>query len=357
MNGVLANNLKQNQKGVSLKVTAIYLFVEIAQKPLKAYYEIMRLKREKNTVADSIDLECLIDETRECFDQIFLKNNVKNNNLTLLKVIEFEDSIQSLEQQIRNTLEMNINFFELFMLNTVKVLQILSESAKIFNCKTNISRVLEHLIMEYPDNPRVQMIIFVFYQFLEVYRSREKEFKIFNQEKMIKKRIFDKTDEDIFKPEYGVIYIDLIEERGKIQKVTKNLCKAFGYNIEDMISFNINQFMPRLYGKHHAKFLANFIDNGAIKILKEKRRFLFGKNKSKFIFPVLARLKTEHLFDREFGASGLIKGVETNSGYIIVGTNGKIEEISQNIYEKIFSSTLKNEVDKIRRFCIYKFIP
>ena len=124
-----------------------------------------------------------------------------------------------------------------------------------------------------------------------------------------------------------------------------------------MISFNINQFMPRLYGKHHAKFLANFIDNGAIKILKEKRRFLFGKNKSKFIFPVLARLKTQHLFNREFGASGLIKGVQTNSGYIIVGVNGKIEEISQNVYERIFSSVLKTEVDKIRRFCIYKFIP
>jgi len=26
-----------------------------------------------------------------------------------------------------------------------------------------------------------------------------------------------------------------------------------------MVSFNINQFMPQLFGKHHYKFLANFI--------------------------------------------------------------------------------------------------
>ena len=211
------------------------------------------------------------------------------------------------------------------MMNSLKVSQVISESNKLFASKERISSILENLVLEYPDNPRVQMVIFVFYQFLEVYRSREKEFRIFSQEKMIKKRIFDKNEDDIFKPEFGIIYIDLIEERGKIKKITKNLCKAFGYNIEDMVSFNINQFMPLLYGKHHHRFLANFIDNGAIKILKERKRFLFGRNKAKFIFPVQARLKTEHLFNKEFGATGLIKAIETNSAYVIIGKNGKIE--------------------------------
>jgi hypothetical protein len=53
--------------------------------------------------------------------------------------------------------------------------------------------------------------------------------------------------------------------------------------------------MPRLFGKYHAKFLSNFIDKGRIKLLKEKNRVVFGKNKKKFIFPVNVRLKTEHL--------------------------------------------------------------
>lgn len=33
----------------------------------------------------------------------------------------------------------------------------------------------------------------------------------------------------------------------------------FEYNYEDMIGFNINLFMPRIYAKYHHKFLTNFI--------------------------------------------------------------------------------------------------
>ena len=64
----------------------------------------MRLKMEKNSIPDSIGIECLIEETRECFDQIFLKNNVQNSGLALLKVVEFEDAIQSLELEVRSTI-------------------------------------------------------------------------------------------------------------------------------------------------------------------------------------------------------------------------------------------------------------
>jgi hypothetical protein len=65
--------------------------------------------------------------------------------------------------------------------------------------------------------------------------------------------------------------------------------------------------MPRLFGKNHHKFLTNFIELGKIKILADKKRMLFGKNKNKYIFPVLARLRTEHLLNNEFGVTALIK--------------------------------------------------
>ena len=36
----------------------------------------------------------MIRETRECFDQIFLKNDVQNQDLPLFKVIKLEELIQ-----------------------------------------------------------------------------------------------------------------------------------------------------------------------------------------------------------------------------------------------------------------------
>ena len=106
-----------------------------------------------------------------------------------------------------------------------------------------------------------------------------------------------KAEGESFPTESGIIYIDLVEERGKIRKITRNVSDFFGYAREDMVGFNINLFMPTIFGKNHAKFLSNFIDKGRIKLLKEKDRVIFAKNKKKFIFPVNIRLKAEHLLN------------------------------------------------------------
>lgn len=105
----------------------------------------------------------------------------------------------------------------------------------------------------------------------------------------------------------------MVEERGKIKKITKNICEAFGHNYEDMVSYNINQFMPNIFSKYHHKFLINFIEHGKIKILADKKRMIFAKNKNKFIFPTIVRMKTEHLLNNQFGVTALIKKVATAS--------------------------------------------
>lgn len=66
----------------------IYMHVELNKKPLKGYYEIMRMKKMNLSAVDKLDIESLIFETRECFDQLFLKNNVTNSILPLYSVFE-----------------------------------------------------------------------------------------------------------------------------------------------------------------------------------------------------------------------------------------------------------------------------
>ncbi len=84
----------------------------------------------------------------------------------------------------------------------------------------------------------------------------------------------------------------MVQERGRIKKITRNIAEFFGYGREEMVGFNINLFMPSMYGKYHAQFLSNFIDKGRIKLLKERARVVFAKNKRKFIFPINIKLKT-----------------------------------------------------------------
>ena len=133
----------------------------------------------------------------------------------------------------------------------------------------------------------------------------------------------------------------MVEERGKIKKITRNVSDFFGYAREDMVGFNINLFMPTIFGKNHARFLSNFIDKGRIKLLKERDRVIFAKNKKKFIFPVNIRLKAEHLLNGEFGASALITPFDTNSEYFLIGKNGRIEDMTQQLYLRLFRKTLR----------------
>ena len=91
----------QNNKEIRLKIMNICLFNEIAKKPLKAFYELMRLKREKVDLRTKMDIECLVLETRECFDQIFKKNKVQNQELELLKVILYEETMDDLEKKLK----------------------------------------------------------------------------------------------------------------------------------------------------------------------------------------------------------------------------------------------------------------
>jgi hypothetical protein len=123
-----------------------------------------------------------------------------------------------------------------------------------------------------------------------------------------------------------------------------------------MLGFNINLFMPTLFGKHHAKFLSNFIDKGRIRLLKERTRVVFGRNKRKFIFPLNIKLKTEHLQQNEFGASALLSCVDTNSEFLLIGKNGRIEEITEGLYRRVFDVSLQEEVTKVGRLCGYKLI-
>jgi PAS domain S-box-containing protein len=176
-------------------------------------------------------------------------------------------------------------------------------------------------------------------------------------QEQIKKRLFEKTEVDVFNSEHGTIYIDLIEERGKIMKITRNVCDMFGYPKSEMVEMNIDGYMPSIFARSHDKFLLNFIERGEITLLKEKQRVVFGKNKKHFIFPFNIRLKVENMNEGAFGACALITKLKTNKEYILYSKKGCIDEMSEGIYQRIFQPLLQGDVSRISRLNIMKMMP
>lgn len=54
------HKLEEEDKSLDIRIMGIYLNVEIINKPLKAYYEIIRMSGEEASVTNSVDIQCLI---------------------------------------------------------------------------------------------------------------------------------------------------------------------------------------------------------------------------------------------------------------------------------------------------------
>ena len=108
-------------------------------------------------------------------------------------MIEFEELIQSTEGELRSTIQETINFLDMFTYSSVKMQQVEIDSAKLFEKKDKINSMLENLVVNCHENTHVNFMVMIFYRYVEVYRSREAEFRMIENEKLMKKRFFQKS--------------------------------------------------------------------------------------------------------------------------------------------------------------------
>lgn len=63
----------------------------------------------------------------------------------------------------------------------------------------------------------------------------------------------------MFDEDHGVITINLSENQGKIEYISKNIAALFKIQPDEMLGTNIEAYMPDEHGRHHATILRNFI--------------------------------------------------------------------------------------------------
>ncbi len=111
-----------------------------------------------------------------------------------------------------------------------------------------------------------------------------------------------------------------------------------------------------MFARNHDRFLRNFIDKGAIKILKLKEKIFWARNTSKFIVPITVRLKVDYSSSEGMYSVGFIKPTPTKSEFILMNNYGKVEEITSGLYKKLFSNAFGDEISKVKRLCVGKFL-
>lgn len=56
-----------------LKIIENYFLIEMERKPMKTYYQLMKVERKKLNLEEKLEIENLIFETRENFKQLFIR--------------------------------------------------------------------------------------------------------------------------------------------------------------------------------------------------------------------------------------------------------------------------------------------
>ena len=82
--------------------------------------------------------------------------------------------------------------------------------------------------------------------------------------------------------------------------------------------------MPFVFSIHHDRYLDNFIEKARMSIVKDDYRFLLVKNKRKFIFPVVAKVRLDNYSTEDFGASALITPINLSYSYFIATMHGRM---------------------------------
>ncbi len=111
-----------------------------------------------------------------------------------------------------------------------------------------------------------------------------------------------------------------------------------------------------MFARNHDKFLRNFVDKGAIKILKLKEKVFWARNASKFIAPITVRLKVDYSSYEGMYSVGFIKPTSTKSEFIIMNNYGKVEEITSGLYKRLFHNALGDEMSKVKKLCVGKLL-
>lgn len=118
------------------------------------------------------------------------------------------------------------------------------------------------------------------------------------------------------------------EKIGVISNINIACSSIFGYTKSELINRNVKILMPSLYSKNHDSFIENYNQTQEMKFI-DKERFVFGKHKSYYIFPVFVNIKPINNGQNvQFAGTFRIDKVFKNIGYFLTLNNGNIDSIS-----------------------------
>ncbi len=104
--------------------------------------------------------------------------------------------------------------------------------------------------------------------------NKSKTHVINKAQKEVRIKLFNETT--------AVIFINILDEVGKIVKVSKNLPSVLGYAPHNLIGLSINEIIPFSIKPHHEENLIRFIEHYSKKSMRSDPKIQFFAYNSSF---------------------------------------------------------------------------
>ncbi|KAL4429108.1 hypothetical protein ABPG74_015136 [Tetrahymena malaccensis] len=139
---------------------------------------------------------------------------------------------------------------------------------------------------------------------------------------------------DIFGSDVVSATITMGKVWGRIQRVSDQLPSVLGYKKQEFQYINhIKEIMPITIAKIHDDLIKYLMTTGQDNII-HSRRDLFLRNKNNFLVRAQIFISLNLHYKEELPYVAFAKIIPTYSGFFVVNSNGIIEGIDQNIFEK-----------------------
>lgn len=122
-----------------------------------------------------------------------------------------------------------------------------------------------------------------------------------------------------------------LDTLGKIINVNIGAAMLTRYNIQELLTSNVNRIMAQTISKHHQGYLMRSYKEGVFSIMyKEQRNFVVDKQG--YCTPISLLVKPMYISsDSKFQYISYLQPLATTSGYILTNPQGQVESFSENI--------------------------
>ncbi|KAL4505488.1 hypothetical protein ABPG72_002550 [Tetrahymena utriculariae] len=360
LNELIANLFEQYLDSLSIKkesskeITAKHIqkcyiqFLAIEQLyPPKTFcllYSIIQELNQKNKAYELLFFNLLLWRVQNKLNTTLFRKSTNQINylsyqkpLPILLPIEFDEFFSEFKTKLSNHLLRQREYIDYLCSGYLHLKELEEKSKKNLSYIEDLAALQKKLIYKNPASEELQFYSNIFNTQINFFgldaMNLQKTYLAKRREAIIQ----NCQNIDVFQQNSFSIYVSLAEKENQIIKVSQNFSKIFEIQIKSVIGKPLSILIPKQISKIHSEYINQFNQKNCISSLTlTKQRVVYGLNKNGFIIPLNIRIKIESQVG-EIGLCALVtRDYSSNFYSIFTYSQGKIIQLSQQIYERIF---------------------